>query len=225
MNISTSVNWIVLAVGLGPVVPFAKAQDSFGSNPVPRAQTQTQPAQAPMAPAQPSMQNGNRRPSMPAPAGNELQDLGVAPTDRLKAEPLHAATPTAIPGGRTITTADLVRLMRDPKSGALVFDVLGATQSLPNAFYATPAAQPGDFNDQVQRDFGNFLQQTTQGKLDRPMVFYCRNDHCWMSYNAALRAIKLGYRQIYWYRGGIEAWQQAGGPLVARNQTAPSRQP
>jgi hypothetical protein len=34
------------------------------------------------------------------------------------------------------------------------------------------------------------------------------NTHCWMSYNAALRAIHLGFRQVYWYRGGIEAWQR-----------------
>ncbi len=223
MNMNHSVSWIVLAIGLGSVASFAKAQDSFGSNPVPR--TQTQPSPAPMAPASPRSQNGNRGQAMPAPAGNELQEMGVAATDRLKAEPLHAPTPTAIPGGRAITTAELVRLLKDPKSGALVFDVLGAAQTLPNAFYATPAAQPGDYNDQVQRDFGNFLRQTTQGKQDRPMVFYCRNDHCWMSYNAALRAIKLGYRQVYWYRGGIDAWQQAGGPLAARNQTGTSRQP
>ena len=28
--------------------------------------------------------------------------------------------------------------------------------------------------------------------------------------NAALRAINLGYKQVLWYRGGIEAWQKAG---------------
>jgi rhodanese-related sulfurtransferase len=36
-----------------------------------------------------------------------------------------------------------------------------------------------------------------------------------MSYNAALRAINLGYRNVLWYRGGVEAWK-AGGNQVQR---------
>lgn len=35
-----------------------------------------------------------------------------------------------------------------------------------------------------------------------------------MSYNAALSAINLGYSNVLWYRGGIEAWQAAGMQLV-----------
>jgi DNA-binding winged helix-turn-helix (wHTH) protein len=32
------------------------------------------------------------------------------------------------------------------------------------------------------------------------------------SYNLVLRLVALGYTQIYWYRGGWEAWQVAGQP-------------
>jgi 3-mercaptopyruvate sulfurtransferase SseA len=39
-----------------------------------------------------------------------------------------------------------------------------------------------------------------------------------MSYNAALRAINLGYTNVLWYRGGIEAWQQAGLPVQPAQQ-------
>lgn len=35
-----------------------------------------------------------------------------------------------------------------------------------------------------------------------PLVFYCHHHHCWLSYNAALRAIKLGYTNVMWYRWG-----------------------
>ncbi|MCB1568159.1 MAG: hypothetical protein KDI69_04995, partial [Xanthomonadales bacterium] len=98
--------------------------------------------------------------------------------------------------------------------------------TLPMAQNAVGAAEPGSFNDQVQRNFGQFLQQTTQGNTGRPMVFYCQGPHCWMSYNAALRAIHLGYRQVYWYRGGVEAWQSiqqmaAGG---SQQQRVPAMQ-
>ena len=30
--------------------------------------------------------------------------------------------------------------------------------------------------------------------------------------NLALRLVALGYTKIYWYRGGLEAWEVAGLP-------------
>lgn len=45
-----------------------------------------------------------------------------------------------------------------------------------------------------------------------------------MSYNAALRAINLGYRNVLWYRGGIEAWQAAGQPLQPSGMGSPQGQ-
>jgi rhodanese-related sulfurtransferase len=39
-----------------------------------------------------------------------------------------------------------------------------------------------------------------------------------MSYNAALRAVNLGYTQVFWYRGGIEAWQLAGLQVAQRQR-------
>lgn len=75
-----------------------------------------------------------------------------------------------------------------------------------------PASQPGSFQDSTQQQFGQFLQQATQGRRDLPLVFYCASSHYWMSYNAALRAIRLGYANVLWYRGGLEAWQAAGQP-------------
>lgn len=222
----------------------AGAQDSFGGPPQtqPQQQQSQWPPQPPPpsppsapAPAPPQGAWGAPPPAPPAygPAagaaagptqGNdtlsrlaamERQDMGVAPTAQLKGDGLHGPTPNAIPGGRLVTTAELVALLQDPQSGVLVFDVLGGPQMLPRAVPVVPAAQGGNFQDQTQRDFGQYLQQATQGRTDRPMVFYCQGLQCWMSYNAALRAINLGYRNVLWYRGGVEAWQQAGLPLGA----------
>jgi PQQ-dependent catabolism-associated CXXCW motif protein len=104
------------------------------------------------------------------------------------------------------------------ENALLVFDVLGGPQMLPNAQNALPAAQAGSFNDQTQREFGNYLQQVTGGNKDQPLVFYCQSVECWMSYNAALRAVNLGYTQVFWYRGGIEAWQLAGLQVAQRQR-------
>lgn len=142
----------------------------------------------------------------------ERQDMGVAPMAQLKSDAMHAPTPASIPGGRLVTTAELVQLMQDRNSGVLVFDILGGQQTLPNAIPAVRASQGGSFQDAIQQEFGNYLQQATGGRKDRPLVFYCQGVQCWMSYNAALRAINLGYTKVLWYRGGLEAWQQAGLP-------------
>jgi PQQ-dependent catabolism-associated CXXCW motif protein len=123
---------------------------------------------------------------------------------------LHAETPTQLPGGKVISTEALHKLYQGPEGSLLVFDVLGGQQWLPNAQNALPAGRGGDFTDDTQREFGNYLQQVTRGKKDVPLVFYCQGVYCWMSYNAALRAVRLGYTQVCWYRGGVEAWKEAG---------------
>jgi PQQ-dependent catabolism-associated CXXCW motif protein len=152
----------------------------------------------------------------------EQQDFGIAPTGQLHAGAMHGPTPTSIPGGRVIGTRDLVALLSASNKGALVFDVLGSNEQLPGALPAAAAHQPGSFDDAVQRGFGQALERVSQGQRDRPMVFYCASIQCWMSYNAALRAIRLGYSQVLWYRGGIEAWKAAQQP-VQMAQAGPGR--
>jgi rhodanese-related sulfurtransferase len=207
----------------------ALAQNSFSEDirkrPPARAQQEAAPAQPPRAPQEQQQQQ-------PSPAGTpaatadpkfaraaeaESQDFGVAPTDRLHDGPMHGKTPTRIPGALVITT-EALHMLYQRESALLVFDVLGGPQMLPNAQNALPAAQAGSFNDQTQREFSNYLQQVTGGNKDQPLVFYCQSVECWMSYNAALRAANLGYTQVFWYRGGIEAWQQAGLQVVQRQR-------
>ena len=71
----------------------------------------------------------------------------------------------------------------------------------------------GQLAPQWQDYFAHHLQRASQGRKDRPLVFYCRSD-CWLSWNAVKRASTLGYIQLYWYRDGIDAWEQAGLPLT-----------
>lgn len=149
-------------------------------------------------------------------AAVESEDFGVQPTDRLRGDPMHAPTPTSIPGGHVISTESLNALYEKGDGNFVVFDVLGAEQWLPNAQNALGASSAGSFDDQTQREFGNYLQQVTGGNKDVTLVFYCQSVECWMSYNAALRAIHLGYKQVNWYRGGVEAWEMAKLPTQRR---------
>ena len=49
----------------------------------------------------------------------------------------------------------------------------------------------------------------------RPLVFYCLKD-CWMSWNAAKRALALGYSNVAWYPEGSDGWAAAGLPVEKR---------
>lgn len=71
----------------------------------------------------------------------------------------------------------------------------------------------GELSPIWQRYFEENLQRLSHGNSAWPLLFYCRSD-CWLGWNAVKRAHALGYRQLYWYRDGIDAWQQAGLPLV-----------
>jgi len=143
----------------------------------------------------------------------ERQDFGVQPTKQLYSGQIHGPTPASIPGGQVITTKGLVALVQGNQSPYLLFDVLGGAETLPGALPAAAASQPGNFTDQTQQQFGAFIQQRTGGRKDVPLIFYCLSTQCWMSYNAALRAINMGYTNVLWYRGGIEAWKMAGLPV------------
>lgn len=141
----------------------------------------------------------------------EQQDFGVPATTQLHNGAMHGATPNSIPGGQVITTKGLLELVQSGMQYRL-FDVLGGNSTLPGALSAVKAAQGGSFGDNVQTEFRQYLQQVTQGEKSTPLVFYCSSPQCWMSYNASLRAINLGYANVLWYRGGIEAWQSIGMP-------------
>lgn len=193
---------LALAVALLVLASPASAQDSFGGG----ASTRQAPAPAPA-------QGQSSRPAPSPLAQMEREDLGVPPTRQLHAGAMHGPTPASIPGGQVITTQGLQSLIAERKAPFLLLDVLGGPQVIPGAQYAVPASQPGSFNDATQQQFGQFLAQATGGSKELPLVLYCQSRECWMSYNAALRAINLGYRNVLWYRGGIEAWQAAGQPL------------
>ena len=57
----------------------------------------------------------------------------------------------------------------------------------------------------------NGLAQVTGGDKDARLVIFCRAD-CWMSWNAAKRAVSLDYSRVIWFSGGTDAWQEALGP-------------
>jgi len=151
-----------------------------------------------------------------APAiANEDIDYGLAPVSTLRTAEYHAPTPREIPGAKTIGTSAL-RDSLQAQPQPLLFDVLGGEvhASLPGAIWLPGAGRGQSFTDTVQARLAQTLQAVTKGDRKRPLVFFCQGPQCWLSYNAALRAVALGYEAVFWYRGGIEAWIAAGGDLA-----------
>jgi len=48
---------------------------------------------------------------------------------------------------------------------------------------------------------------------NRLIVFYCGFVKCTRSHNGAMWAVKLGYKNVYRYPGGIKAWDEAEYPI------------
>lgn len=140
----------------------------------------------------------------------------AAPTAALRLSDYSALTPTSIPGARVIDTSELRRLMQAPvERRPFLFDVRGERrESLPGAIWLPGAGRGTSFEDAIQPRLAAVLNETTRGDMARPVVFFCAGPRCWLSYNASLRAAKLGYTNVRWYREGTEVWGEAGGAMT-----------
>lgn len=144
----------------------------------------------------------------------EDKDWGVAPTMMVKRGSPHAPTPTSIPGARVIHTLELKSLL-DQHQDLVVVDVLDAKvrHTVPGAWWMSGAGTEQLYAAEMSR-FTAALEKLTGGDKTRPVVFLCINSECWLSYNASLRAIGAGYKDVLWYRGGSDAWRGASLELA-----------
>jgi PQQ-dependent catabolism-associated CXXCW motif protein len=146
---------------------------------------------------------------------DEGHDWGIAPTNRLRQPPYHGPTPRAIPGAQVVQTLELQAMLAGPGSPILI-DVLSEEGhvTLAGAAWLPGAGRGANFLDPVQSLLTQLLARLAGGDKARALVFFCANSQCWLSYNAALRAVAAGYGKVYWYRGGAEAWMAAGLPTA-----------
>ena len=147
----------------------------------------------------------------------ENQDDGIAPRKSMRFEGYHAPTPLTAPGAKTVFTEDLYKMLQGNEKPVLI-DVLGGGQhQTPSGAIWWAGAGLGYksaiANGDLQTKFTRRLNEVTGGDKAKPVVFYCLSQACWLSYNAALRAVAAGYTSVLWYRGGIESWKAAGNSM------------
>ncbi|WP_172428600.1 quinoprotein dehydrogenase-associated putative ABC transporter substrate-binding protein [Azospirillum brasilense] len=136
----------------------------------------------------------------------------------------RAPTPAGLSGASTVTLAELRRLIEHFPDTRLI-DVMPAPprpadrpapavwvppprRSLPGAVWL-PNVGYGSLTGEQERYFRAGLETLTGGDRASRLVFFCEPD-CWMSWNAAKRAVEWGYGNVYWYSDGAMRWQEAG---------------
>ena len=77
---------------------------------------------------------------------------------------------------------------------------------LPNVGFGKLANEPEEY-------FRKGLERLTGNTKDKAIVFFCLKD-CWMSWNAAKRAIEWGYTNVIWFPDGTDGWQEIGNELA-----------
>ena len=103
----------------------------------------------------------------------------------------HAPKPPNLPAGT---------IWREPQH----FSIEKA-KWLPNIGY-------GKLSAETEAYFTQHLEKFTGGDKATALVFFCVRN-CWMSWNAAKRAMTYGYSNVYWFSEGTDAWQEIGQPI------------
>ncbi|WP_028137782.1 PQQ-dependent catabolism-associated CXXCW motif protein [Bradyrhizobium japonicum] len=145
--------------------------------------------------------------------------------ENFRADNYRAPVPATLAGARVLTTAAAEAIWR-AKSGVFI-DVLPRPPKpknlpegtvwrdaprrnipgsvwLPDTGYGT---LPAAMDDYFQRG----LARVSGGDKAALLVIYCLAD-CWMSWNAAKRALAYGYSNIAWYPDGTDGWERAKLP-------------
>ena len=53
-------------------------------------------------------------------------------------------------------------------------------------------------------------------KKGSPVLFYCNGVKCGRSVISSRIAVGCGYKNIYWFRGGVEEWKAKGFPSIKK---------
>ena len=126
---------------------------------------------------------------------------------------LGLLSPTSLPGVTRITAREAQTLLAQ---GVTLVDartekefktkrIRGAV----SAPYVERSLKEVAFNA-AQDDF----QALDKLSLDKtkPVIFACNGVECWLSYKAAKVATTKGFKSVYWLRGGLPEWEEAGLP-------------
>lgn len=158
-------------------------------------------------------------------ASTQAQDAVPEPDDYRIAD-YRAPVPATLRGARVLSTAEAEAIWRD-KRGSFV-DVMPRPpkpnlpagtvwrdkprRDIPGSLWL-PDTGYGKLAAETEAYLQDGLSRASAGRRDALLVIYCQAD-CWMSWNAAKRALTYGYSNIAWFSEGTDGWERADLPLV-----------
>ena len=145
-----------------------------------------------------------------------------------KTDNYRSLVPKTLKGAASVPGPEAAKALYD--AGAVFIDVYPRAPKPPNLPATTVWREPphrsiagahwlpnvgyGNISDETQAYFTRHLERLSTGRREMPLVFFCLSD-CWMSWNAAKRAMEMGYTDVHWYPDGTDGWELLGLTLEA----------
>lgn len=118
-------------------------------------------------------------------------------------------------GGYKVVTTEELKKWMDAKKSMLIVDTMPYEASykknhIPGAKQMEfPIPEMTSMDDKTKAALVKLLGPDKK----RLIVFYCGFTKCTRSHNAAMWAVKLGYKNVYRQPGGIKGWMEADYPI------------
>jgi PQQ-dependent catabolism-associated CXXCW motif protein len=164
-----------------------------------------------------------------------LLTAAVSEPDSYRQSDYRAPVPDTLKGATVVHTPELAALLSH--GHALLFDVLPAPirppdrpagmpwmplphDDIPGSVWL-PGTGRGTLDARTEAWFAGRVRAAAAAHPGDALVFYCLS-HCWMSWNAARRAVLLGVSPVVWYPDGADGWAAAGHALAPASPERPS---
>jgi PQQ-dependent catabolism-associated CXXCW motif protein len=154
-------------------------------------------------------------------------DAPVPEPDSYRTDAYRTPVPKTLKGAKVVAVEEAEAIYKDRKT--VFIDVFPRAPKPPNLPAGTVWRDPthmtiegahwlpnvgyGVLSAEFESYFRSRLATLTGNDAAKPVMFFCLKD-CWMSWNAAKRALEWGYTNVIWFPDGTDAWQQAGSDLV-----------
>jgi PQQ-dependent catabolism-associated CXXCW motif protein len=151
----------------------------------------------------------------------------VLEPDSYRTENYRTPVPATLAGAHVLTTAEAEAIWRT-KTGVFI-DVLPHAPkprnlpagtiwrdkprlNIPGSIWL-PDTGYGKLAEATEDYLRHGLAQASGGNNAMLLVIYCQAN-CWMSWNAAKRALSYGYPNVAWYPLGTDGWERANLPMT-----------
>jgi adenylate cyclase len=141
-------------------------------------------------------------------------------TEGVRSANLIGLTPISAPGVSTIKTHELRALIGDGQGSASgELPLLLSTNcsncmriTIPGTNFVPDSYRNGVLDDAKRQALKVLVDRLLHGDRTRRVITYSWDAASWDARNLAIELGALGYPNVSWYRGGLEAWDVAGLP-------------